>query len=83
MKEHLTATFNFSDANTANPPNKLKHSEIIQGPDKEKWLQGIINELDRLTQGFGEAKGSNKFFFIPKNNAPKGKKLLALEHCVP
>ena len=33
----------------------------------------MSNELGRLSQGFGEIKENNTFFFIPKNNAPKGK----------
>ena len=43
----------------------------------------MSNELGRLTQSFGEAKGSNTFFFIPKNKTPQGKQTLALEQCVP
>ena len=33
----------------------------------------MSNKLCRLTQGFGETKGNNTFFFIPKNKIPKGK----------
>lgn len=73
MNGHLPATFNFSDINIANPPNQLKHNKIIQGPDKEKWLQGMSNALVRLTQGFGDVKGENTFFFIPKCDVPQGK----------
>ena len=83
MKEHLLATFNFSDTSAVNPPNKLKHNKIVQGLDKDKWLQRMSNELGRLTQGFSEVKGNNTFFFIPKNKIPQGKQLLALEKCVP
>ena len=73
MKEHLPATFNFSDINTANPPNQLKYNKLIQGTDKGKWLQGMSNELGRLTQGFGPVKGNNTFFFTPKKQMPNNK----------
>ena len=73
MTEHLPATFDFSYINTANPPNQLKHNKLIQGPDNAKWLQGMSNELGRLTQGFGSVKGNNTFFFIPKKSMPGNK----------
>ena len=73
MTEHLPVTFDFSYANTSNPPNQLKYNKLIQGTDKEKWLQGMSNELGRLTQGFGSVKGNNTFFFMPKKNMPGNK----------
>ena len=73
MKECLPVTFNFSDTKLANPPNQLKHNKLTQRKDKEKWLQGMSNALDSLTQGFDDVKGNNKFFFISKNKIPKGK----------
>ena len=33
----------------------------------------MSNELGRLSQRFGETKGNNTFFLIPKINIPKGK----------
>ena len=35
MKDHLSGTFNFSDMNAANPPNKPKRNKLIQGKNKE------------------------------------------------
>ena len=43
IKEILLATFNISEINAANPPNKLNLNKIIQGRDKEKWSQGMGN----------------------------------------
>ena len=43
MKEYLPATLNFSDTNAVNLPNQLKHENISQGPDEEKWQQGMSN----------------------------------------
>ena len=34
----------------------------------------MSNSLVRLTQGFGDMKGNNESFFIPKNKIPKGNK---------
>ena len=70
-KEHSLATFNFSEINEANPPNQLKHDELVQGKDKEKWSQGMSNELGRLTQVFGKTNASDTFLFIPKKYAKR------------
>ena len=69
----MPATFSFSDANTANPQNQLKHNKLAQGKDKEKWFKGMSNALGRLTQEFGDTKGNKTFFFVPKNKIPKVK----------
>ena len=76
MKEHLPATFNFSDMNAANPPNQLKFNKFIQVPDEDKWLQGMSNELGRLTQGFSEIKGNNAFSLFQRTMYQKEKQLL-------
>ena len=47
--------------NATNLPNELKYNDIVQGKDKEKWLQGMRNELGRLIQGFGDSKINNIF----------------------
>ena len=47
--------------NATNLPNELKYNDIVQGKDKEKWLQGMSIELGRLTQGFGDTKRNNTF----------------------
>ena len=82
MTEHLPATFNFSDVNAANPPNQLKHNKLIQGPCKEKWLQGMSNELGRLTQGFGAVRGKNDFSSCQRRACHIMKQLLTLEQHV-
>lgn len=39
------------------------------------WEIGMCRELGRLSQGFGETKGTSTIFFIPREKVPSGQKV--------
>jgi len=58
-----------------NPPSLLKYKNLIKTADKDIWENGMYNKLGRLSQGYGNIKGKNTIFFIPKEKVPKHKKV--------
>ena len=42
---------------------------------KTTWLKSLENELERLSDGFNEVKGTNTVVFINKENVSKHKKV--------
>ena len=56
-----------------NPPQQLSYKQLLQTDDRQIWKLVLCNELGRLAQGYGDVKGRNTFYFIPKYNVPKDK----------
>ena len=73
-QRHIPVTMPFL-ADIENPPNQLKHKDLIKTPDEGKWKRGLCNEIGRLGQGHRDVKGRDTIFFIPKSEVLKGKKV--------
>ena len=58
-----------------NLPSLLKYKELIKTKEKDVWENSMYNELGRLAQGYGDIKGKDTIFFIPKSKVPKHKKV--------
>ena len=47
----------------------------MKGPDKPKWTREIETEIGRLFQGIRDIEGTEKCFFIHKNEVPQYSKV--------
>jgi hypothetical protein len=51
-----------------------EYRELSQCSDGPLWQGSNAEEIGRLAQGFGDIKGTNTMFFIPKSAIPRGRK---------
>ena len=49
---------------------------MLQLEHKHLWTQGMCNKLGRLSEGYGNIKGNNTLYFIPKSNVSYNKKVI-------